>query len=304
MERWIKEMPPSLGVNAGYSAIGTGTAQSRVLSGDLDFAAMEIPMPAHKLEAGRMVQFPVALGALACVVNLPGIQDGQLQLTGILLADIFSGAIKKWNDARIAEVNPGATLPEMDIRPVSLGEPSGAVYSTTFAFTQYLLATNAEWREKFGPTVTRRWAVGSMVTSSEAMAEVLTSLPGSIGYVPLGTAVSSGLQTVTLRNRNGQAVRVNAASLAATVTRVDWERTPNLVADLIDLPGEGVWPLVLATYALISGEPRDKAKAEAVRAFFKFAVCEGADGASQANAAPLPPAARARVLALMGKADI
>ncbi len=301
MQRWIDHTPATLGVKASYTAIGTGTAQTRILSGDLDFAAVELPLPADKVTNGELLQFPVAFGALVCVATLPGIKKDQIALTGALLGGIYAGAIKVWNDPRIAAVNPGVTLPEMDIRPFRLDTPSGAVFSTTFTFTQYLLRTNPDWREKYGEAVPKRWAVGSMATNAESMVDSLDGIQGGIGYVPLGLAMNRGLTTLTIKNAAGKAVSADLASVRATVAQVDWSATQDLVPKLLDLPGERSWPIVLPTYALIQQHPSDRARGAAVRKFLKFAVTEGAEAAAQAFAAELPPAPRAKVLALLAQ---
>lgn len=299
MQRWIERTPATLGVKASYTAIGTGTAQTRILGGDLDFAAVELPLPADKVATGGLLQFPVAFGSLVCVATLPGIKKDQITLTGTLLGGIYGGTIKMWNDPRIAAVNPGVSLPEMEIRPIRLDTPSGSVFSTTFTFTQYLLQTNADWREKHGEVVSRRWAVGSMATSAEYMVESLDGMPGGIGYVPLGLAMSRGMTTLMMKNKSGKAVSADLASLRATVAQVDWAATPGMAPKLLDLSGGRTWPIVLASYALIQQNPADQARGAAVRKFLKFAVSEGTEAAALAFAADLPAGPRAAVLALL-----
>ena len=299
MQQWTKIVPQSLGLTAKYSILGAGTTQSKVLAGDLDFAAMELPLTADTLESGHLTQFPIAFGALAVVVNIPGITSDKMQLDGVLLAGIYAGSITKWNDPKIVASNPGVSLPDLDIKPMRLDRPGGSVFSTTHALTQYLLATNTDWREKFGATIKGRWAVGGMASNAENMLEVLKTVPGSIGYAALGTVKQSGLVTVQLRNRAGQAMKVNTTCLQATVSHVDWTKAPGLVANTIDLPGDGSWPLVLTTYALIKQDLADKAHHAAVRKFFRFALTEGADAATQSSAVPLPAGLRAMVQSMV-----
>lgn len=299
MERWIDLLPATLGVSARYSAIGTGVAQSKILSGDIDFAAFELPLPASTVANGDLIQFPVAFGALACVVNIPGVANDQLKLNAGLLAAIYAGGIKKWNDPRIVAVNPSVALPELDIKPLRLDTPSGAVFSTTYTFTQYLLATNADWREKYGAAVTKRWAVGSMVDSAGNMMETLKILSGSIGYVPLGSAAGQRLTTAMLWNKAGKLVGASLASLQAAVAQVDWRATAEMAPKLLDLPGEATWPIVLPSYVLMQRNPRDKVRGEAVTAFAKFIVSNGAEGAEQRHAVALPEAPRGTVLGMI-----
>ena len=294
-------MPKTVGVSTHFAVMGAGTAQSRVLGGDIDFAALELSLSEEQLANGSLHQFPVAFGALVCVVNIPGISANQLRLDGVLLAGIYGGTIKKWNDPKIRAANAGLALPDLDIRPLRLDLPDGSVFSTTTAFTQYLLATNPDWRAKFGDSVgKRRWAVGSMTGSAVALAETMKVLPGSIGYMALGTALSGKFATVMLKNRSGEAVGADMASLNAAVAAVDWARVPNMVASMIDLPGQGVWPLVLTTYFLIPEATKDRARSDGTRAFVDFAIGAGAGAAGQSNAVPVPAIVRNRIATLLG----
>ncbi len=300
MQRWITETPATLGVKASYTAIGTGTAQSRILAGDLDFAVVELPLPAETLAGGNLIQFPVAFGALVCVVNIEGVKTNQLRLNGSLLAAIFGGVIKKWNDPRITAANPGLTLPDQDIRPLYVAEPNGAVFSSTATLTQYLLATSPEWQQKYGSTVPKRWAVGSMVGSAELMMQNVGLLAGAIGYVPLATVIERKLTAVALTNKSGKTVTASLDTLHAAVSQIDWAKTPDLVPRLLDLPGDASWPIVLSTYALIQQRPKNPAHGVAVRAFFNHVVIDGDAGAAPLQAEGLPKEAHAVVLGQLG----
>ena len=300
MKQWIDTVPASLGVRPSYEVLGTGTAQSRIMAGELDYAAVELPLPADKLEAAEMDQFPVAFGALAFVVNIEGMASNQLTLDGRLLGGIYAGQIRTWNDPRIAAANPGVKLPDMEIRPVHLGDPAGSVFSTTFTIQQYLLAKNEDWRAKYGATITKRWAVGSMTTSAAQMLEAMKVLPGSMGYVTLAAAVQGKMTTVRLRNADGQAVAPSLDVLRASVDRIDWARTEGLVPRLLDLPGKDSWPIVLASYAMLQRQPKDRMRGAAVRAFMKYVVAEGSGPAAQRFAIGLPAAARDTVLRRLG----
>ena len=306
VQRWIETMPPALGIEATYTIMGTGASQSKILSGEIDFATVELPLPVTTLADGDLLQFPVAFGALVCVANIPGIASNQLQLNANLLAAIYSGAIRKWNDPRIAAANPGLALPGMDILPLRLETPQNAVFSTTRTLQQYLLATNADWREKFGAAITRSWAIGSMVSTIGNMVETMQALPGSIGYMSVGDALSKNLAIVKLQNKAGKAVTANVASLQAAVAQVDWAKAPGLVANLLDLPGNDAWPIVLPSYALIRHTPAEPARGAATRAFLKHVLTEGAAAAAAAerHAATLPPAPSATALALLGKSAV
>jgi phosphate transport system substrate-binding protein len=123
VQAWIDALPGALDLEASYKVMGTGVAQTRILSSDIDFAAVELPMSDQMLGNGQILQFPVACGALACVVNLPGLAADELRLNGVLLAGIYGGTIRSWSDPRIAAANPGLTLPDLPIMPLRLDLP-------------------------------------------------------------------------------------------------------------------------------------------------------------------------------------
>ena len=151
MRRWLELVPAALAVKASYDPLGSGNGRKKVLARDVGFGASDEPMAADKLANGNLVQLPLGFGGMVCAVNLPGMTDNQFRLTGAPLAGIYAGTGKKWNDPKIVAANPGVALPDMDIHPVSQGTPNGPMPGTTFNFTQYLLATNQDWRDKFGP---------------------------------------------------------------------------------------------------------------------------------------------------------
>ena len=299
MKRWIEQTPASIGMPLSYAAVGSGNGQNKILAREVDFALSDDPMAPEKLANGQLIQFPFVFGGVTCVVNLPGLANEQLQLTGELLAGIYGGAIKTWSDPKIAAANAGVTLPDLEIRPVNQSTPNGPMSGTTYTFTQYLLATNADWRAKHGTEVKRRWAVGSMVATADNMTETMKVLTGAIGYVPIAAAVSNKLTTVKLMNKSGNAVAASSASLAAAVNQVDWTKPSALLPTLIDLPGDASWPITVVTYGLIPRMPRDAAHGEALKAFFKNIVANGGETAAQFHAAVLPASARPMVMGLL-----
>jgi len=298
MAGWLELLAKSsLGLNVDYQAIGSPTGTTRILAGITDFAILEIPLSDEQLAPANLYQFPLAFTAIVFVVNIPGIATNQLALTGQALGGIYSGAIKKWNDPRIVAANPGLALPDLDIHPIFHAEPGGAMLGDTIGVTSYLLSANADWRAKFGSTIPRRWSVGSMSQTGETVSATIKVLEGSIGYLPLGAALSAKLPIVAKRDDKGQAVNAGADSLKAAVAAVDWAKTPNLVGKLVDLPGDGVWPVVIASYGVIPRDLKGKANGTALRAFFKFALTEGIETSRKRGGEPPPAAIQARVLA-------
>jgi len=296
MKRWIKALPAALGVDVSYEPNGSGKGRNAILAGDVDFGMSDEPLPDDKLATGNLVQFPLAFGAIVCVVNIPGIDENQMVLTGPLLAGIYAGSIKKWNDPKIVAANPAIKLPDLDIRPVSEGTPNGPMPGSTYNFTQYLLATNQDWRDKYGPAITRRWAVGSMAASNAFMTETIGLLPGSIGYLALGLAAKNKMTTVMLRNKAGKAVAATSGTIAAAVGQADWAHTPNLMTNLLNLPGDEAWPITVATYAIVPKTPKHP---EAMRNFLRFVIAKP-ELAARVYAAAMPPELATAALAKLG----
>ena len=297
MNRWTKASKDK-GVPVDYAVLGTGEAQNQVMAGEIELATVELPMPKSKLEIGDIVQFPVVFGAMTCVVNIDGVGDGKLRLDAALLGGIYSKSIRSWRDPRIVAMNPDLRLPDIEVQPVFLGRPDGSAYSTSTTLAQYLLANNADWRERFPNGLRTRWATGSMVPDAASMIPVMTARQGGIGYMALGTALSNKLTQVTLRSKSGEWVQANADSLGAAVRQVSWD-APDLVVNTVDLPGAGVWPLVLPTYAMIARRSRNKLRGDTVLAFLRVALNDGDAIAIESKALPLPPLAKAKVLAVL-----
>jgi phosphate transport system substrate-binding protein len=167
----------------------------------------------------------------------------------------------------------------------------------TIGVTSYLLAANADWRSRFPNGINKRWAVGSMTTTGETMTETLKALPGSIGYLPLGAANGAKLPVVAKLDQAGKTVVANPASLRAAVAAIDWVRTPNLVGKLVDLPGDGVWPVVIASYGIVPKGLKAKPNGQALRAFFKFALGDGAEIVVKRGGEPPPAEIRTKIMA-------
>lgn len=301
MAGWLEANPTSVGRKIIYHGIGTPRATSQILAGSSDFAILEVPIDDQQLELGNLYQFPLAFASIVFVVNIPGIASNQLALTGQVLGGIYSGAIKKWNDPKIVAINAGLTLPELEIRPFYHGDVQGQAFTDTKGVTSYLLAANADWREKFGKTIPRRWTTASMSVSGDTIINTVLAVPGAISYLPLGAAVSAKLAIAMKRDEKGKNVIANAESLRAAVAVVDWSKALTTGVDLIDLPGEGVWPVVLASYGVIPRDLKAKQTGAAIHAFFKFVLTAGAEISTKRGGEPLPPEARARVLAQLDK---
>ncbi len=298
-QKWIEMAKAQIGITIQYSSAGeAGAGQSKVLAREIDFAVSGLPMPASMRSAGNLLQFPVVIGAVVPVFNIPGVASGQLRLNGALLAKIFAGGIKRWNDPAIVAINPGISLPDLEIRPVSIRD-AGA--GASFGFTQYILAADAEWRDKHGTIVTRRWAVGSNVEDASAMVETVKGLSGSIGYMPYGLAMRTKQPLVALSNPAGKFLVPTLSGIAAAAANADWNGATDLVMTLVNQPGEESWPIAQTSYAQIPLDPQDPARSKAVRRFFDFAYGQGGSILADLGFVPLSPDVQNRARALWTK---
>lgn len=296
-QKWIEMAKEQAGVSILYSSVGeAGAGQSKVLAREIDFAVSGLPMPQAMRANGNMLQFPVVIGAVVPVFNVPGV--AQLRLNGAVLAKIFTGGIKTWNDPAIAAINPGVALPAQEIHPVTIRD-AGA--GASFGFTQYILAADAEWRERHGTMVTKRWAVGSTVEDAPAMVETMRILPGSLGYMPYGLAVRTKMQMVALLNPAGKYVLPSLATIASASDRADWANAPELVMTLVNQPGDESWPIAQTSYAQIPLDPKDPARSVAVRKFFDFAYAKGGAVLGDFGFVPLPASVQTKVRALWSR---
>lgn len=293
--KWIDMLKAETGLAIAFNAKdGSAAGQSRMLAQEIDFTVAGMPMSREQRADYGVLQFPVVIGAVVCIHNIPGIASGQLRLNAELLAKIFSGAIRKWNDPAIGAVNPGVALPDMDIRPISLRDGG---MDATYGLTQYILAANPDWREKHGAMVTKRWAVGSTVMNSVDMLEVIKVIPGSIGYTAYGLAAKNNIPMVALRNPAGQYIVPSLPGIAAAAGRADWANAEDLVMTLVNQPGPDSYPIAQTSYAQVLLTPRHPERSAAAQKFFDFAYSKGGGETAQFGFVPLPAAVQEKVRA-------
>jgi len=177
--RWAAEYKAASGVAVNYQSIGSGGGQQQIKAKTVDFGASDDPMSGAALTEAGLLQFPAVVGGTVPVVNIAGIAPGQLKLTGGVLADIFLGKVKKWDDAALRALNPGLKLPAADIVVVHRSDGSG----TTFGWTNYLSKVSPEWRTRVGEGKAVKWPVGQGGKGNEGVAAYVGQLPHAIGYV-------------------------------------------------------------------------------------------------------------------------
>ena len=285
-DAWGNSTKSEVGVELNYQMIGSGAGLNQIKARTVDFGGTDAPLAADKLATLKEFQFPTAIGAIVPIVNIPGIKPNQLRLSGPVLAAIYLGEITNWNDPKIAALNPGTTLPDLAIAPVHRADGSG----TTFVFTSYLSAVNPEWKSKVGAATSVSWILGAGAKGNPGVAGTVANVQGAIGYVEYVFAAKSALVTTQMQNPAGAFVTGTPASFMEAASAADWAHAQNFVANMLNTPGIGAWPIVTATYAVLPTDPKDAAKSLAVMKFFDWGFRKGNDMATSMYYIPLPGA--------------
>uniref|UniRef100_UPI0033401418 phosphate ABC transporter substrate-binding protein PstS n=1 Tax=Castellaniella defragrans TaxID=75697 RepID=UPI0033401418 len=289
--KWATRYHAETGHRVNYQSIGSGGGQQQIIAKTVDFGATDDPMKPDALKDNGLVQFPAVIGGTVPVVNIAGVAPGQLKLTGPILADIFLGKIRKWDDPAIARLNADVQLPSKDIVVVHRSDGSG----TTFGWTNYLSQVSPEWHDKVGQGKAVKWPTGQGGKGNEGVAAYVRQLANSIGYVEYAYAKQNKLAWTQLQNREGQFVQPSQPAFAAAAAHADWDSAPGMGVILNNEAGADSWPVTAATFILVHGRQADAARAHEVLAFFDWAYREGADMARELDYVPLPDAVTAKV---------
>jgi phosphate transport system substrate-binding protein len=282
--KWAQAYFDKTGVQLNYQSIGSGGGIKQIKAQTVDFGASDSPLqPAALIEAG-LVQFPTVLGGVVPVVNLQGIKPGDLKLSSEVLADLFLGDIKTWNDPRIATLNPGIKLPATQVIVVHRADGSG----TTWIFTNYLSKVSPKWAKDVGNDIAVSWPAGVGGKGNEGLASLVGRLDGAIGYVEYAYTVQNKLTFTKLQNRAGKFVGPTIETFQAAAAQAKWESAPGFYMILTDQPGDATWPIVGATFILMHGDQNAPDTARAVLDFFDWAYKSGDQMAQELDYVPLP----------------
>ena len=282
-QKWAEAARGAIGIQVNYQSVGSGAGINQIRNRTVDFGATDAPLRAEQLTEGNLLQFPTVMGSLVAIVNIPGITDDQLRLTGPILADIYLGKITRWNDPRITQINPGLALPNLAIAPAYRADGSG----TTFVWVSYLAAVSPEWREKVGVGTSVRFPAGTGARGNEGVAGTVRNVRGAIGYVENAYAITNKLVSTQLQNKAGNFVKPDHKSFMAAAAAADWS-VPGFAANVIDQAGPESWPIVAPTFILLPTNPTDAARSANVRRFFDWAFTNGSQLASDLEYIPLP----------------
>ncbi|QEY24597.1 phosphate ABC transporter substrate-binding protein PstS [Neisseria animalis] len=284
--QWAAAFQQANGSRVNYQSIGSSGGVKQITAKTVDFGASDSPLAADRLEAEGLVQFPTVIGGVVPVINVDGIAAGELKLTGEVLADIYLGNITKWNDPKIQSLNPETKLPDAAITTVFRSDGSG----TSFIFTTYLSQISANWKEQVGAANTVKWptaASGVAGKGNEGVANYVSRVANSIGYVEYAYAKQNNMTHIRLQNAAGNFVQPSQETFAAA-SKVDWKSVKGFSLVLTNQPDAEAWPLASATFILMHKKNADAAKAKAALEFFDWAYKEGDTAAQKLDYVPLP----------------
>ncbi len=293
MAKWSADYRAATKTKINYQAIGSGGGIAQIKAKTVDFGASDKPLNAAELSASSLVQFPLVIGGVVPVVNVAGVTPGGIRFNGSVLADIFLGKIKRWNDPAIAALNPGLKLPDQAITIVHRSDGSG----TTFNFTNYLSKVSPAWKTKAGEGITVRWPAGIGGKGNEGVAAYVKQIKGGIGYVELTYALQSKMSYAMLQNAAGKFVSPNEASFQAAADSAEWDKAVDFNLVITNAPGDGAWPIAATVFVMMAKQPKSAANAKAALAYFDWVFANGAAQASKLHYVSLPAKVQAQAKA-------
>ncbi len=289
--KWGEDYAKATKTTLNYQGVGSGAGVTQIINRTVDFGASDAPVAADKLSQNNLLQFPAVIGAVVIMVNIPGVDGNNINLSGDVVADIYQGKIRLWNDARIKALNAGVNLPAVAVAPAYRADSSG----TTNIFTSYLSAVSATFKTGVGAGNAVAWKTGVGAPGNAGVAAAVQNTKGGIGYVEYAYATENKMQTPMLQNANKKFVPPTEAGFNAAATQANWATAQNMAASMLNLPGDSTWPIVSATYILLPKNPANPARAKAVLTFFDWAFKNGAPQATALHYIPLPAAVQAQV---------
>lgn len=281
-ESYRRQMP---NVEFKYDAVGSEAGIRRLLLNQADFGASDNPEILRELapnDDGAYLFFPSVVGAVVPIVNLPGF-GANVGFTPQALAGIYLGKITKWNDPVLVHANRGRRLPNLDIVVVHRADGSG----TTYAWTDYLSKTNAEWKTRVGAGLSPNWPVGRDANGNDGVAKMVKELGGSIGYVEFIYALQNHLSFGKVRNQKGEFVAASLESIAAAATSA-MEPGSDFKVSIVDAPGAGSYPIASFTWLVVPARIADVAKRGAIVDFLKWMLGPGQRQAAALGYLQLP----------------
>jgi phosphate transport system substrate-binding protein len=282
--KWAEAYKKETNIGLNYQSIGSGGGIRQIKAKTVAFGATDAPLKGEDLTKEGLVQFPTVMGGVVPAINIPGIDAGKLKLTGPVLAEIYLGTIKKWNDPKITALNAGVTLPDANISPVYRSDGSG----TTFVFTDYLSKVSADFKGKLGTNTAVQWPVGIGGKGNEGVSASVKQVANSIGYVEYAYAKQNKLSYALLQNAEGNYPAPDDKSFQAAAANADWSAAPGFGISLNNQKGAQAWPITAATFLLVHAKPEKPEETQAALKFVDWAYKNGDQLALELDYVPLP----------------
>lgn len=288
LSRWTADYMADFHASGGtkivYQSIGSGAGIEAIKAHKVDFGASDKPLPPAELRQSNLAQFPLVIGGVVPVVNVAGIVPGKLRFTGAVLADIYQGAISRWNDPAIVRLNPTAKLPNAPITVVHRSDGSG----TTFNWVNFLAKKSPRWKLAVGEGTTVNWPVGVGAKGNEGVTASVKGMPNSIGYVELAYVAREHLTWASVQNKAGHFVAPSQASFQAAANDAAWDPKQDFYLVLTDAPGADAYPITATTFVLVPRHQNDFTRTRALVQLFEYALFKGQAQATALGYVPLP----------------
>jgi phosphate transport system substrate-binding protein len=297
LTKWFEayhKVDPSVRFN--YASIGSGGGQKQLLNQTVQFGASDAPMKDADMAGApyRILHLPIVAGGVAIIYNLPG--SPKLKMDGAVIACIYLGRITKWNDPKIAAMNPGVKLSALPVVPVHRSDGSG----TTFIFTDYLSAVDSAWASSVGKNVSVKWpaGVGLGAKGSEGVAGQVKQISGAVGYVELAYADQNKMAYAEVKNAAGHFISPTPDSVSAALATA--KIPDDFRFSMVNPPGDNAYPIAGASWLLVYQRQKDADRGKKLVAFLKWAITDGQKLTPPLGYAALPDNVQKRELQLLG----
>ncbi|UGX96258.1 phosphate ABC transporter substrate-binding protein PstS [Bradyrhizobium barranii subsp. barranii] len=288
MAKWIDAYKTKTGNTVSYQAVGSSIGVGLIKKEAVDFGASDMPLDPKELDRLGMMQFPIVIGGVVPVVNIDGVKPGQIRFTGQMLADIYLGKLRSWNDPAIRAINPDIRLPNTAITVVHRTDGSG----TSFNWSNYLSKVSPQWKTSVGEGTSVEWPLGLGGKGNDGVASLVSLVPGSIGYLEYTYALQrlDRISFGVVQNSAGNFVVPDAASFQAAASSADWKAEKDFHLVLTNAPGEDASPITATTFVLMPKAPKSEERSAAAIDFIRWSLENGKTQAETLNYVPLPPA--------------
>lgn len=293
--KWADAYNKETGVRINYQSVGSGAGIRQIEGRTVVFGASDMPLTDEKLKQMEATQWPLAIGGVVPVINVKSIKPGELKLTGSVIAEIYLGKIKQWNDPAIVKLNPTLTLPEQAIAVVRRADGSG----TTFIWTNYLSKISPEFKSVIGEGTAVNWKTGVGGKGNEGVAQMVRQLAGSIGYVEYAYVKQAKMNGVQMQNKDGQWVNPEDDSFKAATANAKWDQSFYQI--LTEQPGKSSWPITGATFIIMPLKHHNPEDAKQAVQFFTWALDKGAKMAEDLDYVPMPLSVIPKIKSEMAK---